>query len=374
MTETKEKLLAAALSYRTMNLSVIPVGSNKRAVIEWKEFQTRLPREEEIREWFNNPSAKGIAIVTGVISGLVVVDTEAEADISEMDFGTTVESISGGGGRHFYYKYPNSRVIGNRAGIRPKIDIRGEGGYVIVPPSLHPSGGQYKWAKSIEDNAPAELPKWLLEELTQNPTAKALISTPVLEGRRNDTATRYVGKLLTQYKRDEWETIVWEKLKDWNRTEVTPPLDEKELRSILDSISSKEARNRKEDSKEQKESKDSTATMLIKCLEDENATLFHDQHGEPYIRVHDGKRWICRQTGSQDFKYWLCHLFYKQKGKAVGTQALSDAINLISAKSRFEGEEIRLENRVIHKNDSIWYNLCDKEGRVMKITAVTATS
>ena len=362
MDEIKAELLKAALAYRSLNKSIIPVGSNKKPLVAWTEFQNRLPDEEEIKLWFEKYSVQGIAIITGPLSDLVVVDTEAEADLTGLDFGSTVEAASGGGGRHFYYKYPENYKINNRARIHPKIDIRGEGGYIIAPPSLHPSGGRYKWIKSLEEHKPVEVPNWLYKELTQIPNKKPLCINKVPQGRRNDTATRYIGNLLTQYNQDQWDITVWDIFKNWNSSNVNPPLDEKELRTIFNSITSKEANNLENESKEPK---DTMATLLIKSLENENATLFHDQHGEPYIHINSGERWINLLIKSDDFKHWLCRLYYQNYNKALGSQPLNDAINLISAKAKFDGEKIHLENRITQKNDTIWYSLGDKKGRIL---------
>jgi Bifunctional DNA primase/polymerase, N-terminal len=66
----------------------------------------------------------------------------------------TVESRTGGGGRHLYYAHPGGHV-GNRAGLRPGIDLRGDGGCIVLPPSIHPSGNAYAW---VPGHAPGERP------------------------------------------------------------------------------------------------------------------------------------------------------------------------------------------------------------------------
>ena len=74
----------------------------------------------------------------------------------------SMESVTGGGGRHVYFRHPGG-TVNNRTNIEPGIDLRGDGGCIVAPPSLHPSGKRYRWKKG---HAPGEieialLPDWL---------------------------------------------------------------------------------------------------------------------------------------------------------------------------------------------------------------------
>ena len=154
----------AALAALAREWSVIPVlERSKRPAIAWREFQSRRARPAEMDVWLHHMPRANIAAVTGTISGLVVVDVDAghggEASLAEIERETapmpsTVESRTGGGGRHLYFAHPGGHV-GNRAGIRPGIDLRGDGGCVVLPPSIHPSGRAYEW---VPGHAPDELP------------------------------------------------------------------------------------------------------------------------------------------------------------------------------------------------------------------------
>jgi hypothetical protein len=95
-----------------------------------------------------------IGIATGSISNLIVVDVDEGkggnwrdlliGDVNEMALKTP--RVKTGAGLHFYYKLPPGQVIKNSASVlAPHIDIRGEGGYVIAPPSRHFSGKNYEW-------------------------------------------------------------------------------------------------------------------------------------------------------------------------------------------------------------------------------------
>src|SRR3989442_1778572 len=159
-------LKQSALRYLTLGCSIIPVGADKRPLLtSWKEFQARRPSADEVQRWFDDLNPQGIAIVTGAISGLMVLDAEAAADISTLAVPPTVTAKTGGGGWHFYFRRPPDLTLGNTIRFRPAMDFKGEGGYVVAPPSLHPSGNRYEWAVGFDDAEVAPLPAWLIQEV-----------------------------------------------------------------------------------------------------------------------------------------------------------------------------------------------------------------
>ena len=171
----------AALEYAEYKWSVIPIRAReKRPLIRWHEYQQRCATIDEINQWFRRWPDINIAIVTGSISGIVVLDIDprhggdkslAEWEQEQDPLPQTVEVKTGGGGRHLYFKHPGGEIH-NRVGLAPGIDSRGDGGCIVVPPSIHPSGKVYRWVKG---HAPGELPmakmpKWLLKKVTgKNP-------------------------------------------------------------------------------------------------------------------------------------------------------------------------------------------------------------
>ena len=162
----------AALDYLDRGWSVIPVRErDKRPAVPWKAYQEKFVSEDTLHDWFRRSPDYNVAVVTGALSGLVVVDIdprhggkESLRDL-ESEYGSlpaTVESLTGGGGRHLYFAHPGGTVR-NRTNIEPGIDRRGDGGCIVAPPSIHPSGKRYRWEKG---HAPgdidiAELPDWL---------------------------------------------------------------------------------------------------------------------------------------------------------------------------------------------------------------------
>ena len=161
--------LAAALAYRARGWSVLPVEPRgKRPLIAWRRLQSRRASAADVELWFERWPDANVAIVTGRLSRLVVLDVDprhgGDASLAafEAEHGTlpaTVEALSGGGGRHLYFRHPNERTP-NRVGLRPGIDLRGDGGCIVAPPSVHPSGRRYAWraGHAPEDLAAAPLP------------------------------------------------------------------------------------------------------------------------------------------------------------------------------------------------------------------------
>jgi hypothetical protein len=242
----------AALEYLAHGWSVVPVRAReKRPLLAWQIYQQQRPAVADVRAWFARWPEANVAIVTGVVSGLVVVDVDREhgGEVSlvrlEREHGPlphTVEAISGGGGRHLYFAHPGGHVH-NKVGIAPGIDLRGDGGVIVAPPSIHPSGARYAWCKgrAPDDLRLAPLPSWLLTQVDPDgehhghPLAhwRRLLVEGVPEGSRNSSIASLAGHLL-------WHgvdpDVVTELLLSWNRARCRPPLSDEEVARTVDSI------------------------------------------------------------------------------------------------------------------------------------------
>jgi putative DNA primase/helicase len=146
-----EKILDFALAYRNiLGLSVIPVKyKDKIPIAKWREYTTRLPTEAELREWFDREEKLNIAAVCGKVSGnLVVLDFDDES-VFEKIFTKGKEliqetlTVKTPRGLHVYLRTKNP--VPSRRYDEIKLDIKGEGSIVNLPPSVHPSGVEYKF-------------------------------------------------------------------------------------------------------------------------------------------------------------------------------------------------------------------------------------
>jgi hypothetical protein len=244
--------LEAALGYLKHGWAVVPAGKRaKRPIVRWQRFQHEMPTQEQLTGWYKRWPQANLAVVTGGISGIVVLDIDPRHDGAESltalearhgALPETVESVTGGGGRHVYFAHPG-REIRNRVGLAPGIDMRGDGGCIIVPPSMHPSGKRYRWKPG---HAPgqlklAPLPVWLEQPRFGgdgqygHPLAywRALARDGVKEGQRNTTIASFAGHLL-------WHgvdpDVLMELMLAWNLVRCSPPLDEEEVIRTVQSI------------------------------------------------------------------------------------------------------------------------------------------
>src|SRR3989344_5634418 len=166
---TNKQILSEALHYVELGFSVIPVSQDKKPLINWQIYQKEQATKEHVKQWFTQFPNANVGIVTGAISGVVVVDVEAGGKTENLP--PTVISQTGGGGWHFFYKHPE-RIVKNAVRILEKTDIRGDGGFVVMPPSLHKSGKRYEWLVPPDDADFAGLPYWVLEKTASNEKQK----------------------------------------------------------------------------------------------------------------------------------------------------------------------------------------------------------
>jgi hypothetical protein len=242
----------AAFDYAARGWSVIPIEARgKRPIVAWQAFQQRISTPEEIRDWFRRWPHANVAIVTGAVSGLVVLDIDPQhggapslAELESMHdrLPLTVETATGGGGRHLYFLHPRG-VVRNKVGLAPGIDVRGDGGCVVAPPSTHPSGRRYTWLRghAPEELPLAPLPGWLRALIRDGSLRpghslthwRELSRDGVREGQRNNTIASFAGHLLRHGVDPD---VVLQLLLAWNRSRCVPPLPDDEVARVVESI------------------------------------------------------------------------------------------------------------------------------------------
>ena len=185
---------AEALRYAARGWRVHPlIVKEKRPLLnDWPNQATTDARQVETW-WARSPEAN-IGVATGKSSGIFVVDIDGpEGERSWTQIVTEVPEIpeetleqKTGRGRQLFYKYPGGKTeVRNRTNMRPGIDIRGEGGYVVVPPSIHPDGPTYSWPYG-DEMAIEVAPKGLLNIVVKaaptappaEPEKKAIVARP----------------------------------------------------------------------------------------------------------------------------------------------------------------------------------------------------
>jgi hypothetical protein len=245
--------------YREQKLSIIPIPyKSKAATIKWEEYQKRLSTDAEQESWFGTNRAN-VAIVCGGVSGnLVVVDCDTDSRFYELkpiiEKNLKLDSlekhtpvVKTGKGYHIYFRTPTPV----KSIKFPNLDIKGEGGYVLAPPSIHPNGEQYKFVNST---VPDIFVIASLRDIGINPEQKPTAHrdtqpnwiTQALQGvgerQRNDTCTRLVGYFVTKHPQDITEMLMLA----WN-LKNKPPLPEKEITATTNHAYSNYRQEREED-------------------------------------------------------------------------------------------------------------------------------
>jgi len=143
--------------------------------------------EQVIREWWTRWPRANIGIATGAESDIIVLDVDGPEGwlswaqlCSEHGEPVTLSQQTGRleGGQQLFFSHPGGRVKNGRE-VRPGLDCRADGGYIVAPPSIHPSGRRYRWLRRMR---PAPCPSWLVE-LIRPPERPAHPVPPPRRGR-----------------------------------------------------------------------------------------------------------------------------------------------------------------------------------------------
>lgn len=189
MTDT----LTVAHTYADNGWRIIPIPAGKKFPEGFTRWQERATTDHQlIDQWWTEHPDHGIGIATGPGSGIWVLDVDDYDSYRDLEqrhqpLPDTLTVITGSGGYHFYYRWPDNAVIRNNASTRlgPGLDIRGDGGFVVAPPSVHPNGREYTWDAGQPDNI-VDAPQWLVELVCERPAepTPAPAMTNVADGDR----------------------------------------------------------------------------------------------------------------------------------------------------------------------------------------------
>jgi hypothetical protein len=212
---------------------------------KWVEAASK--ETDSVKAWWRNFRTANLGVVAGSQSGIVVVDIDPrhggndsldDLQAKKGKLPDTATVITGSGGLHIYFKHPGGVVKNSAGALGLGIDVRGDGGFVVGPGSLHASGGYYEWEASSEpaDVGFAEMPQWLQKLIYEPPKAKAQqvdSDSPVIEGGRNVWLTSLAGAIRRKgcgYK------PIFAALWYANVEACNPPLDRDEVERIARSI------------------------------------------------------------------------------------------------------------------------------------------
>ena len=362
--------------YLARGWSIFPLNSNKKPIVKhWKPYQKQKVTHEQLEKWCQKESLGGFAVVTGELSGLFVLDVDGGSKFDTSILPKTPCVKTGSGAKQLYFIYPPNSNLRNRAGFEFKTDTRGEGGYAVLPYSKHPSGGTYTWIVDINTTPLAEIPTSLLDKLSKTTRSNAPLATGgnifggVSESRRNDSATRVIGKLFSQFNKRDWDTEVWELVRAWNSSNK-PPLNEQELLITFNSIKNIAL-------SEKKDKRGTQAQQVIDYVLQENTDIFLNQFKEPCL-IYPENSFIAQKINSKKTAQLLSKLYWDKKHKPVSARAVKEATVTLQGIATFDKKETKeVHNRIAWHDEDLYYDLGDNE-HVVHITkegwAVKTTS
>jgi len=257
----------AALKLGAKGLRVFPCWPRRKEPAIKDNLRLAAVDEIIIRKFWGEQGRYNIGIATGRASGIWVLDIDAdhygEQTLRELEakhgaLPPTVEVITGAG-RHLYWRWPDGVDIRNaqHRDDLPGVDWRGEGGYVLAPPSIHPSGRSYTWSVDSASEF-ADAPEWLIDlvktdrrnggddrdavaEPTPSAVWRGLLDADHEGSRREAAIARLAGHLLRRYI-DPYLTLGICHI--FNERRCCEPLARTEVLRIVDSIADREAERR----------------------------------------------------------------------------------------------------------------------------------
>src|SRR5215207_5972024 len=168
-------LLKAALAYAWRGVPVFPCEQGAKRPLTRNGHWDATTDPRAIERWWKRWPCANVGLPTGKKSGFLVLDVDvddggleslAKLERAGAPAPKTAKARTGGGGIHVFFRNPRGTQIRNSAGLLgPGLDVRGEGGYVVVPPSR--TEDSYKWV----DRSPLAEASWLIERLTERDEA-----------------------------------------------------------------------------------------------------------------------------------------------------------------------------------------------------------
>jgi hypothetical protein len=249
---TLNALGKAAIAYATRGFAVFPCAPRGKVPATGHGCRDATKDLARITAWWRENPNYNVAVATGPVSKVFVLDVdglEAEASLRKLEdqhsaLPETVESITPRG-RHIFFRCENGAIRNSAGAIAPGLDIRGDGGYVVLPPSIHPSGRPYVWSVD-SGNHFAEVPAWLANLLggSNNGSCRRQAKSPdywhhtltntVNNGARNSTLTSICGKLLHAGVTEL--ALLYDVMLCINLARCEEPLSEEEVHTIVASV------------------------------------------------------------------------------------------------------------------------------------------
>lgn len=246
-------MVDAALRYAAHGWPVFPCEPRGKRPRTHNGLKDATTTPAVLERWWRADCNANIGVVTGASSGLVVLDIDGDEGMESLrgleranaPLPTTASVVTPRGGSHFYFRHPGSEIRNSAGVLGPGLDVRGDGGYVLAPPSMGSTGRRYAADERV---APAELPPWLSTRLKTPQEARRRVPVNewvrivrgLPEGQRNHGIARLAGHLLAH---DVDVRLVLE-LVMLVAARCQPALAAGEVQRVVESIAGRELRKR----------------------------------------------------------------------------------------------------------------------------------
>ena len=331
-------MLPYALDYAKSGIKVFPLSPCDKVPLKGTNgFHDATNDIEKIKKWWTDNPFYNIGAATG--NGISVIDVDmgkgddgvekvGEQSIKKWqeDNGLlpdTLTAITGKGGRHLYYK--TDKCYGSATGVIKDVDVRSDGGYAVLPPSIHENGNRYRFVGDFDVGkiTPADdvVNKFLSlagsgKKGNKNSNAKNVLPKGKIidklcfdEGSRNDSLYRY-GCSLQGKGYDDLKISA--ELTAMNLSKCNPPLSAEEVNKIYNSVISQPKGNKQNE--EEIELADYTQYPYVDVKKSSNGDvrlIINPQKLAAYIRENNHYFFI-ESVGEKPVPYWYENGFYKQ--------------------------------------------------------------
>ncbi len=237
----------AAIEYAKKGFAVFPLKYRDKVPLTRNGCKDATTDAAQIKAWWQKYPNANIGLATGSVSqNVFVIDLDIDEDRGidgyhsledwqreHGDFPETWTAITGRGGYHLYYR--GNGKIKNRAGIIDGVDIRGNGGYVVAPPSIHKNGNRYEWEYSPDEFEIAKADnnvEYFLNHDDQKQSTTFTMPNIVAAGQRNQMLFRFACMMQAKGASDQ---SVFAATMAENESSCSPPLTEQEVKVIVSS-------------------------------------------------------------------------------------------------------------------------------------------
>ncbi len=356
----------AAAFYAEHGLPVFPLRPRGKEPMTQHGFKDATTNPKQVRCWWTQNPQANIGIPTGSRSGIVVVDVdgpEGRENLRKLGWAIVTRTSITGRGFHLLFEHPG-HFIPSIQRLAPGIDVKGDGGYIVAPPSLHETDSRYRWdeANAMGWEAPiAPIPPSVVEHLIAAKrwnVARFTLPDRIPEGERNETIFKYGCSL-----RSKGASIekIEEALRRANTERCTSPLGEHEVMKTAKGIGRYAVGGSPEQSGRVAEPE-----RLLELAEE--AELFHAPDQTAYVTLHDDGHHATHPIDSKAFRNWLRYRYFAQFGRAPHSQPLQDAMATLEARAQFEGDEHEVYVRVGQAGDRLYIDLGDSSCRAVEVT------